>query len=310
MQAARRVFAIEAAEIQALSDRLTEDFPQAVRAILSCRGRVVVCGMGKSGHIGRKIAATLSSTGTPSFFMHPAEAFHGDLGMITPEDMFVAISNSGETEEIIRLIPAVRRTGNQLVAICGRPNSTLVRNADFFLDISVSREACPLELAPTSSTTATLAMGDALAIALMEERNFKPENFAMLHPGGSLGRRLLTKVKDAMRIRNLPVVSEQASIHQLILTMTDGRVGLAIVVNEQHELVGIVSDGDLRRAWQKYGELQGIPIVEYMTRTPKVISPDVMLSEAEAMLIQHKIAVLVVTEGRRPVGLLQLYDLG
>ncbi|MEH0158567.1 KpsF/GutQ family sugar-phosphate isomerase [Limibacter armeniacum] len=309
LAAGKRVFKIEAEEIAALSDKLTDDFAGAVQAILDCNnGKVIVCGMGKSGHIGKKIAATLASTGTPSFFMHPAEAFHGDLGMITKDDIFIGISNSGETEELIRLIPAVKRNGNKFISICGRAESTLVRNSDFFLDISVSKEACPLELAPTSSTTATLAMGDALAVALMEERNFKPENFAMFHPGGSLGRKLLTRVKDVMRSESLPFVTPDTTFQDLILKMSEGKLGLAMVV-EDEQLIGIITDGDLRRAWQKYQQLFDKKIEDIMTRDPKTVTADMMLAEAEKMLIDNKITSLVVVENgnKKPVGVMQLY---
>ncbi|GAB4333079.1 MAG: KpsF/GutQ family sugar-phosphate isomerase [Flammeovirgaceae bacterium] len=308
LQTAQRVFEIEAAEVLKLSQRLTEDFARAVEAILNCKGKLIVSGMGKSGHIGRKIAATLASTGTPSFFIHPAEAFHGDLGMISPQDMVMGISNSGETEELIRLIPAIRRNGNQFIALCGNPNSTLVKNADYFLNIRVDKEACPLELAPTSSTTATLAMGDALAVALMEERGFQPENFAMFHPGGSLGRRLLTKVKDVMRKDNLPLISLQTTTKELVLKMTDGKLGLAIVVENQ-KLIGIITDGDLRRAWQKFGSIESVSVAEIMSKSPKTISPEAMLSEAEQLLIQHKITSLIVVQNQEPIGVVQLYTI-
>lgn len=308
IKTAQRVFEIEANEILKLSQRLTDDFAKAVEIILACKGKVIVSGMGKSGHIGRKIAATLASTGTPSFFIHPAEAFHGDLGMITSQDVFIGISNSGETEELIRLIPAIRRNGNPIIALCGNPQSTFVKNADLFLNIKVDKEACPLELAPTSSTTATLAMGDALAVALMEERGFQPENFAQFHPGGSLGRRLLTKVRDVMRKENLPFVGLQTSIQNLILTMTEGKLGLAIVV-EQEKLVGIITDGDLRRGWQRFGSLENISISQIMTPSPKTISPNAMLSEAEQLMMQYKITSLIVVENQKPIGVIQVYGI-
>ncbi len=305
LETAKRVFRIEAQEVNRLADQLSLDFVKAVEAILACKGRVVVCGMGKSGHIGKKIAATLSSTGTPSFFMHPAEAFHGDLGMITKDDIFLGISNSGETEEIIRLIPAVRRNGNQLIVLCGQANSTLVRNADFFLNISIEHEACPLSLAPMSSTTATLAMGDALAVALMELKDFKPENFALFHPGGSLGKKLLATVADVMRTDNLPFVSSETSLRDLILTMTECKMGLAIVVDNQN-LTGIITDGDLRRSWEQLALMPEKCIPTIMTRSPKTISPDAMLTDAEKILNQHKINVLVVVKAQKPVGVLHL----
>ncbi|GAA4849108.1 KpsF/GutQ family sugar-phosphate isomerase [Algivirga pacifica] len=307
LTSAKRVFEIEAKEVKALSDKLTKDFVGTVEDILTCKGKVIVCGMGKSGHIGRKIAATLASTGTPSFFMHPAEAFHGDLGMITADDIFIGISNSGETEELIRLIPALKRNENKLIAICGKPSSTLVKNADYFLDISVEKEACPLALAPTSSTTATLAMGDALAVALMEQRNFKPEQFALFHPGGSLGRKLLTKVKDVMRSQDLPFVQKNTSFQELILAISQGKLGLAIVM-EEDTLCGIVTDGDLRRGWQKHHDMHNITVEDLMTHQPKTISADTMLADAEELMMSHKITSLLVTnEGQKVVGVMQLY---
>jgi len=265
--------------------------------------------MGKSGLIGKKIASTLASTGTPSFFMHPAEAFHGDLGMITASDIFLGISNSGETEEVIKLIPALKHNKNTLIAICGRKESTLVKNSDFWLDVSVEEEACPLRLAPTSSTTATLAMGDALAIALMEVRGFEPEDFALFHPGGSLGRKLLTKVKDTMRTDNLPIVSQEVEFHELVLTMTQGKLGLAIVM-QSGKIAGIITDGDLRRAWEKYGSLVDKTAEDLMTKKPKTISAEAMLTEAEELLMHLRITSLIVEENDRPIGVLQLYAIG
>ncbi|PWJ44953.1 KpsF/GutQ family sugar-phosphate isomerase [Sediminitomix flava] len=309
LEAAKRVFKIEADEVLKLADKLTDDFANATESILACKGKVIVCGMGKSGHIGKKIAATLASTGTPSFFLHPAEAFHGDLGMITSEDIFIGISNSGETEELIQLIPAVKRNGNKFISICGKADSTLVKNSDFFLNISVDKEACPLELAPTSSTTATLAMGDALAVALMEARDFKPENFAMFHPGGSLGRKLLTKVKDVMRSEKLPIVTAETLMEDLILTMTEGKLGMAIVIDDEGKISGIVTDGDLRRAWQKHSALSNTSVNEIMTASPKTIVSDAMLVDAEELMMKYKITSLIVVEEQKPIGVMQLYSI-
>jgi len=305
---AKEVFAIEAQAVAELSDKLTEDFTKAVEAILNCQGRLVICGMGKSGLIGRKIVATMASTGTPSFFMHPGEAFHGDLGMITKHDVFLGISNSGETDEIIKLIPAIKRNGNLFIAMCGKADSTLVKNADFFLDISVHKEACSLQLAPTSSTTATLAMGDALAMALMDEKNFQPSDFAMFHPGGSLGRKLLTKVKDKMQKDSLPFVGADTDFKELILAMTKSKLGLAMVM-EDGKLLGIITDGDLRRAWGKYDSMQGKTASDLMTQNPKTISPEMMLADAENLLHQYKITSLVVEDelSGKVVGVLQVY---
>lgn len=309
LTSAKRVFEIEAREVADLSNKLTEDFVGAVKSILECKGKVIVCGMGKSGHIGKKIAATLASTGTPSFFMHPAEAFHGDLGMVTKEDIFIGISNSGETDELIKLIPALKRNGNKFISICGREDATLVRNSDYFLNISVKKEACPLELAPTSSTTATLAMGDALAVALMEERNFQPENFALFHPGGSLGKRLLTKVKDVMKADNLPFVTLSTGFQDLILTMSEGKLGLAMVV-DNGKLVGIITDGDLRRGWQQHKQLFDCEIKDIMSSNPKTISSETMVVDAEKVLMDNKItSLVVVNEVNKPVGVMQLYSI-
>lgn len=308
LQSGKNVIAIETNEIRRLSDRLNQGFVDSVLAILECPGKVVVSGMGKSGHIGKKIAATLASTGTPSFFMHPAEAFHGDLGMIAKNDIFLAISNSGETEEIIRLIPAIQRNKNRFIAMCGKPNSTLVRNADFFLDISVTKEACPLELAPTSSTTATLVMGDALAMAIMEQRNFQPENFALFHPGGSLGRKLLTKVKDVMRSDNLPFAALDDLLEEVIFIMTKSKLGLALICKDQ-KLIGVVTDGDLRRAWQAHKTLSGLSVKDIMSYNPKTIDPDTKLVNAEEVLMANKITTLIVVENDFPVGVLQVYNL-
>ncbi len=307
---AERVFRIEAESIKNLSQYLTADFDQAVEAILACRGRVVVCGMGKSGHIGKKIAATLASTGTPSFFMHPAEAFHGDLGMITHADIFMGLSNSGETEEIIRLIPTIKKLKCLFIAICGKKDTTMVRNADFFLHTFVAEEACPLQLAPTSSTTAALAMGDALAVALMEMRNFQPEDFAVFHPGGSLGKKLLSKAKDLMRTENLPLVEENADLKNLILTMTEGKLGLALI-QKNGKLVGVVTDGDLRRAWTRNidQDLEKLKISEIMTFSPKCVSPEMPIAEAEKMMMQMKITSLIVADQEKIHGVLQLYHI-
>ena len=245
LQIAKEVFAIEARTISDLGAKLNADFEKSIELILRTKGRLVVSGMGKSGHIGAKIAATLASTGTPSFFMHPAEALHGDLGMLTNDDTLLAISNSGESEEILKIIPAIKKRGIKLIAMSGNLNSTLAKQADFVLDISVQKEACPLQLAPMSSTTATLAMGDAIAACLMKERNFKPENFALFHPGGSLGKKLLTKVSDVM-VSALPKVAEDTGFKELIDVMTSGKLGLCLVMNGE-KLVGVITDGDLRR---------------------------------------------------------------
>lgn len=306
---AKEVFAIEAQTVRDLSDKLDANFSQSIELILQTKGRLVVSGMGKSGHIGAKIAATLASTGTPSFFMHPAEALHGDLGMLTQNDVLLAISNSGESEEILKIIPAVKKRGIKLIAMSGNLNSTLAKQADFVLDISVAKEACPLQLAPMSSTTATLAMGDAIAAALMKLRNFKPDDFALFHPGGSLGKKLLTKVQDLM-ITSLPKVSPDTLFNELIDVMTSGKLGLCLVMQED-KLIGIITDGDLRRALKMSDKARfDFKAKEIMSKNPKVIDADAMATQAEEMMIKHKIKELPVTSQGKIVGIIQLYDIG
>ncbi|GAB6035337.1 KpsF/GutQ family sugar-phosphate isomerase [Galenea microaerophila] len=304
---AQRVFEIEAQAIAHLSEQLDSQFDQSVEAILNTQGRVVICGMGKSGLIGKKIVATLASTGTPCFFMHPGEAFHGDLGMVTPEDIFVAISNSGETEEVIKLIPFLKDNGNTIIAMTGRPESTLAQNANFHLNIAVPQEACPHQLAPTSSTTATLVMGDALAVALMEARQFQPQDFARFHPGGSLGRKLLTRVKHEMRSQNLPFIESNTPMKEVIHTMSEGRLGLCIVDQGK----GIITDGDLRRHMEQdaIGLMQKTA-GEIMNPNPTTIDENTKLTEAEALMNEKKITSLLVTNAdKQIVGVIQIYDL-
>ncbi|ADU64937.1 KpsF/GutQ family sugar-phosphate isomerase [Desulfurispirillum indicum] len=310
LQSARQVITTEATEVARLVEHLDMDFARSVEAILQSRGRVIVCGMGKSGIIGKKIAATMASTGTPSFFMHPGEAYHGDLGMVTPDDVFIAISHSGETDEVVKLIPFLQDNGNYLIALTGNPASTLARAAHSHLNTGVTREACPLQLAPTSSTTATLVLGDALAVTLMEARNFQPENFARFHPGGSLGRKLLTRVEQVMKQDNLPFVDSQTGMKDIIHTMSEGRCGLAIVVNAQNFLVGIITDGDLRRAMDKRQEdFFRLSAQDIMTREPKTVAPQTRLVDAEALMISRKINSLLVAQDLRVSGIIQLYDL-
>lgn len=310
LEIAKEVFRIEAKSIENLSNLLTDDFARAVELILNSKGRFVISGMGKSGHIGVKIAATLASTGTPSFFMHPAEAIHGDLGMLTKDDVLLAISNSGESDEILRIIPIVKRMGIPFIGMAGNANSTLAKESDCFLNITVEQEACPLQLAPTSSTTATLAMGDALAVVLMRARNFQPEDFAMFHPGGSLGRRLLTRVRDLMTASNLPVVTPETSFSELINVMTRGRLGLCAVL-EMQKVVGLITDGDLRRALASSEKSRFDFIAsEIMTKSPKMIAPDAMASEAEAYMLENKIKELLVVENDALIGVVQLFDMG
>lgn len=310
IEIAKEVFRIEAESISDLASHLNENFNQAVEFIFHSQGRCIVSGMGKSGHIGAKIAATLASTGTPSFFVHPGEALHGDLGMITPQDVLIAISNSGETEELLKIIPVIKRRKITLIAMTGNLNSTLAKQADVCLDISIKKEACPLKLAPMSSTTATLVMGDALAAVLMKKKNFKPDDFALFHPGGSLGRKLLTKVKDLMVSRNLPIVHPQTEFNDLVNVMTSGKLGLCIVL-ENENLVGIITDGDLRRALKTNDKPRfDFKAKEIMSNNPKVIDADAMASEAEKLMLRHKIKEIVVGKDGKVVGIIQLYAIG
>nr|WP_257937988.1 KpsF/GutQ family sugar-phosphate isomerase [Campylobacter lari]MCR6518764.1 KpsF/GutQ family sugar-phosphate isomerase [Campylobacter lari] len=307
---AKEVFEIESKTILDLCDNLDEGFNKAIELILSIKGRCVVSGMGKSGHIGAKIAATLASTGTPSFFMHPGEALHGDLGMLTSEDVLLAISNSGETEEVLKLIPVIKKRKIPLIVMAGNQNSTLAKQADIFINIAVKKEACPLQLAPTSSTTATLAMGDAIAVALMRARNFRPDDFALFHPGGSLGRKLLTRVGDLMVSNNLPIVSPESEFNELVDVMTSGKLGLCIVL-ENEKLVGIITDGDLRRALRANDKPRfDFKAKEIMSESPKTIEASAMASEAEELMLKHKIKEIVVTQDKKIVGIIQLYAIG
>lgn len=307
---AKEVFEIESKTILDLCDNLDEDFNKAIELILSIKGRCVVSGMGKSGHIGAKIAATLASTGTPSFFMHPGEALHGDLGMLTSEDVLLAISNSGETEEVLKLIPVIKKRKIPLIVMAGNQNSTLAKQADIFINIAVKKEACPLQLAPTSSTTATLAMGDAIAVALMRARKFRPDDFALFHPGGSLGRKLLTRVGDLMVSNNLPIVSPESEFNELVDVMTSGKLGLCIVL-ENEKLVGIITDGDLRRALRANDKPRfDFKAKEIMSESPKTIEPSAMASEAEELMLKHKIKEIVVAQDEKIAGIIQLYAIG
>ncbi|EHM0863757.1 KpsF/GutQ family sugar-phosphate isomerase [Campylobacter jejuni] len=310
LEIAKEVFEKEAQAILDLAKNLDENFNQAVNLMLNTKGRCIVSGMGKSGHIGAKIAATLASTGTPSFFIHPGEALHGDLGMLTPEDVLITISNSGETEEILKIIPAIKKREIPLIVMCGKKNSTLVKQGDIFLNIAVEKEACPLQLAPMSSTTATLVMGDALAAALMKVRNFKPDDFALFHPGGSLGRKLLTKVKDLMVSSNLPIVHPDTEFNDLVDVMTSGKLGLCVVL-ENEKLMGIITDGDLRRALKASDKPRfDFKAKEIMSINPKVVDADTMASEAEGIMLKHKIKEIIVGKEEKVVGIIQLYAIG
>ena len=304
IEIAKEVFDLEAKSILDLKKQIDCRFNGVIACILRLKGRLIISGMGKSGHIGAKIAATLASTGTPSFFMHPAEALHGDLGMIRKEDALLAISNSGESEEILRLIPSIKTRKIPLIALSSKSDSTLAKESDYFLNVGVKKEACPLQLAPTSSTTATLAMGDAIAVALMRARNFKPEDFALFHPGGSLGRKLLTHVKDIMVKENLPIVKPDSDFKSLITEMTSKKLGMCLVC-ENTKLLGIITDGDLRRALN--ADKFNATASEIMTKNPKTIDLNAMATEAESLMLEHKIKELVVMDDAKCVGIVQLY---
>ena len=310
LELAKRVLRIEAQAVAGLIDRLDDGFLRAIELIRACHGRVVVSGVGKSGHIARKIAATLASTGTPAYFVHAAEAAHGDLGMITRDDVLIALSNSGESEELLTIVPLVKRQGGRLVAITGNPASSLAREADAHLDAGVAEEACPLNLAPTASTTAALAMGDALAVALLDARNFNAEDFARSHPGGRLGRRLLTHVRDIMRpVAEVPRVGEHATVAEAVLAISRGGMGMTAVVTEALAVVGIFTDGDLRRALEKVADLRGTPVTQVMTRNPRSIGPDRLAAETAQMMEEHKISQILVVDNGALVGALNTHDL-
>jgi arabinose-5-phosphate isomerase len=307
---ARQVCEAEAEAMVAMSRRINSTFSEVVKKILTCNGRVIVCGMGKSGIVGRKISCTLASTGTSSFFMHPAEAFHGDLGMIKKEDILLLISYSGETEEILKIIPFLKENGNRIISMTGNANSTLANNSDYHLDISVEREACPLQMTPTTSAAAALVMGDALTVVLIKERNLKAEDLAKFHPGGNLGRRLLTTVEEAMVKSNLPTVTKTTCVKDVIGVITSGRQGVAVVIDEQQHVVGMITDGDLRRAINKYENILKLNAEDIMTRNPKTIGKDLKLYEAEKVFNCYEIVTLVVAEDEgKFLGLLQLYDI-
>ena len=308
---ARTVLDIEAGAIQALSPRLGEVFVQAASLILKCTGRLVVMGMGKSGHVGNKLAATFASTGTPAFFVHPAEASHGDIGMITAQDVVIAISNSGETTELLGILPVIKRLGTPIIAMTGRSDSTLARAASVTLDISVSTEACPLNLAPTASTTATLALGDALAVAVLEARGFTEQDFARSHPGGALGRKLLLYVEDVMRTgAQLPAVAPDALLREGLLEMSRKGMGLATVVDAQHQLLGVFTDGDLRRALDKHIDLHTTTMRDVMTPNPKRATPRMLAAEAVNLMDTYRITALPVTDEQGLViGALNVHDL-
>lgn len=308
---ARRVLTIEAEAIGRLAERLDDAFVAATGLILASRGRVIVSGIGKSGHIARKIAATMASTGTPAYFVHAAEAVHGDLGMITREDVLIALSNSGENDELLTIVPLVKRQGGKLIAITGNPASSLAREADVHLNARVDEEACPLNLAPTASTTAALALGDALAVALLDARGFGAEDFARSHPGGALGRKLLTHVRDVMRpAAQVATVTTDTLVPAALVAISRGAIGMAAVLDGDGTLTGIFTDGDLRRALEKLGDLRQVKVVDVMTRAPRTIGPDRLAVEAVEVMERCKVnQLLVTTAAGMLVGALNMHDL-
>lgn len=308
---ANHVIAIEAEAVAQLANRIDDRFVHACRLMLACQGRIVVLGIGKSGHIGGKIAATLASTGTPAFFVHPAEANHGDMGMITAQDVVTALSNSGETDEILTLLPLIKRLGAPLIALTGNPDSTLAKAADVHIDVSVAQEACPLGLAPTSSTTATLAMGDALAVALLEARGFTVEDFARSHPGGRLGRRLLLLIDDVMHVgEQMPRSAPDDRLKDALLEMSRKGLGATVIADQTGQVLGIFTDGDLRRALDRQVDIHSTRVADVMTHQCKTITPGTLAAEALRMMQQYKINALpVVNSTGKLVGVLNMHDL-
>ncbi|BET42273.1 KpsF/GutQ family sugar-phosphate isomerase [Atlantibacter hermannii] len=307
IESVQRTLSEQGQALTALSQKLdARQYAVALKMMLECKGHVILSGMGKSGHVGRKMSATMASTGTPSFFIHPAEAFHGDLGMITPYDLLILISASGETDEILKLIPSLKNFGNRIVAITNNGQSTLAKHADAVLELHMASEACPNNLAPTTSTTLTMAIGDALAIALMEKRHFRSDDFARYHPGGSLGRRLLTRVSDVMSDQ-VPTIDASADFKQVIQAISGGCQGM-VAVTEQNRLVGIITDGDLRRFMEKTENFLQTTAVSMMTRQPLTISPAMMVAEAEAIMQKRRVSSLLVTENDNIVGLLRIFN--
>ena len=308
---ARQVLNIEADAIRALTQRIDGNFLQALNLILECKGRVIVSGMGKSGHIARKIASTMSSTGTPSYFVHPGEASHGDLGMVTAQDVFIALSYSGESEELLTIVPVLKRQGAHLISLTGNPQSSLALAADVHLDGSVAQEACPMGLAPTASTTAALALGDALAVALLDAKGFGEEDFARSHPGGSLGRRLLTHVSDVMHTNaSIPAVREDATLADAVLEISRKGLGMTAIIDDSKHLLGIYTDGDLRRTLEKKLDFSTTPVSTVMSRTPRSIGPDALAVDAVQLMEQYNISQLpVVDADNKLVGALNMHDL-
>jgi arabinose-5-phosphate isomerase len=306
---AKRVFDVEIESLQNVAGLIDDSFTTVVQAILKNTGKVIVIGIGKSGLIGKKIAATLSSTGTPSFFLHPGDAFHGDLGIVGANDPVIIISYSGETDEVLKVIPFLKWNKNLIISITGEPNSTIAKNSDHHLNIKITREACPLALAPTSSTTAALVMGDALAIALMESRKFQEEDFARFHPGGSLGRKLLTRVSDLMRVDNLPYIQTDASFTDVLLRMSEGRLGMVIIGSPDY-IDGIITDGDLRRALLKNPDTSKLSVADMMTANPIIVDGDEFISQAEQLMMEKKITTVLVgsANARSLAGVYQIYN--
>lgn len=310
IEKAKRVLTIEAEAVAALRDRINGSFVKAVELIYLCKGKVVVTGVGKSGLIGQKIASTLASTGTPSFFMHPSEGLHGDLGMLSRGDLVIAISNSGESEEVSQILPVVKRLGLPLIAMSGNMNSTLAKSGDVVLDVSVKEEACPLGLAPTASTTATLAMGDALAISVLDKRGFEKEDFALLHPGGSLGKSLILRVSDIMHSGDaIPLVNEKTLMREALFEITSKRFGITGVVDNRGTLTGAITDGDLRRAIEKGMDIMSQKAVDLMTSSPKRIEVDALAAEALQKMEKHSITAMFVMNSDRVAGIVHLHDL-
>jgi len=307
----RAVIRTEAEMISKLADRINDDFAHACQYLLNCTGRIVVIGVGKSGHISKKIAATLASTGSPAFFIHPSEAKHGDIGMITRDDVIIALSYSGESEEMIALLPNIKRLGIPLIALTGRPHSTLAKSATIHLDVSVEKEACPLGLAPTSSTTAALVMGDALAMALLDRRGFTEDDFAMSHPGGTLGRRLLLRVHEIMhQSDSIPIVKQGASLKEALVEMTRKKLGMTTVIDLAGKLIGIFTDGDVRRAFDHNADIHDTKVENVMTKSPKTIKSDMLAAEALHLMESYKITSLVITNtDHEPHGILHIHDI-
>lgn len=306
---AKNVFAIEIEALQHVAGLIDDEFNKVVQAILNNKGKLILAGIGKSGLIGKKIAATMSSTGTPAFFLHPGEAFHGDLGMVGANDMVLLISYSGETDEVLKIIPFLKWNKNTIISITGNPNSTIARHSKYHLNINVTREACPLALAPTSSTTAALVMGDALAVCLMEARQFQEEDFARFHPGGRLGHKLLAKVRDLMRTDNLPFIHRDAGFTELLLRMSEGRLGMVIVGSANH-FEGVVTDGDLRRALLRNPDTATLNIFDMMTANPVIIDEDELVNQAESLMVDKKITTILVgpANKRTVTGVYQIFN--